>query len=366
MCAVRAATTTRIVVPSPDMARDLVALYEDVLRRCQRALGLPDAASTRSRLYSLLQQKPIDPRIAGVLAEMQLSASYVRTHLLSIGSWPDAVTRAMRAGLPYQDARRIAQLDDAAQREVLSSFRASSQARQHTNQARAVERRLRHDRLAKQITRTVDGWVAPTSKPGAAVRELRSAYVYTAFDVAIGFEALPLGAVESLVRTYAPEGGSVVDPMAGAGTTAIAARGTGRWVWSGDVEPRYPFIHGLDATDAASVMDAISVRTTEADLVVLHPPSYPTWLTGGQRRTVAAYLAWIDLLVASAARFTRAGGHIAVVVHPSRTDSEARLFTDVVGAMLRESVGARLVGYHVLVEARGDTDWHVLVGKVGT
>jgi len=344
------------------MPKDLVALYEDVLLRCQCALGLPDAATTRSRLYSMLLHKPLDPRVAATLDELQLSPSYVRTHLLSIGSWPEDVRHAMREGLPYQDARRVAQLDDGARREVLDVFAAPRSARRASANARELERRIQHDHVAERLPLSDDGWTPPHHKPGGAPRVLSNTLAYQRADVAIGTEALPLGSVEALIAGYSPAGGRVVDPMAGAGTTAIAARATGRWAWSGDIQPRYRFIHKVDAAERTSLIAANAGNPFEADLVVMHPPSVQTWLGAGRQRTLAAYETWIDALIENAVSMARPSGCVAVIVRPHRSDEGVSLVTDTVLRSLRERL-ARLVGYHVLVEARGNGEWHGLVAK---
>ena len=343
------------------MSKDLVALYEEVLRRCQEVLGLPDLAATRSRLYTLLLHKPLDPGLARVLGELGLSASYVRTHLLSIGSWPEEVRGAMRVGLPYQDARRVAQLDDAARREVLEVFLARGNVR-GAALAREHERRLQHQRVAEQLSLTGDGWVPPSSKPGRGPRPLSAALIYRSAEVAAGTEALPRTAAEGLLVTYTSAGGRVIDPLAGEGTMAVAAHALGRWSWSGDVRPRYPFVHSFDASDTAAWWSAQDQHQYRADLVLVHPPSLAVWLRERDQVAPEAYESWLARLIENAVSVACPGGHVATIVRPHRADEGVALIVDVALRGLREA-GATVVGYHLLVEEHGDGAWHVLVGR---
>ena len=343
------------------MSKDLVALYEEVLRRCQEVLGLPDLAATRSRLYTLLLHKPLDPRLARVLDELSLSASYVRTHLLSIGSWPDEVRDAMRVGLPYQDARRVAQLDGVARREVLDVFHARGNVR-GAALAREHERRLQHQRAAEQLPLTRDGWVPPTSRPGREPRPLSATLIYRSAEVAAGAEALPRTAAEGLLAAYTSPGGRVIDPMAGAGTMAVAAHAVGRWSWSGDVRPRHHFIHRLDASDAGSWWQTQIVHQHRADLVLVHPPSLAAWLSERDQVVPEAYEGWIARLIENAVSVACPGGYVAAIVRPHRAKEGVTLIMDVAQRGLREA-GTTVIGYHLLVEDRGDGEWHVLVGR---
>ena len=347
------------------MAKDLVALYEDLLLRCQGVLSLPDPNATRSKLYTLLLRRPLDPRLQGVLDEFGVSAGYARTHLLSIGSWPADVQEAMRAGLPYQDARKIAQLDDRARREVLRLFhdRGSGSSAGASLMARSRERELRHEAMARRSPVDRDGWVLPREKVEREPLPLPDTVVYREVDAAVGEEALPRSVLEGLVAAYTVPGGVVVDPMAGSGGTALAARALGRWSWSGDRMPRFAFIHEVDAADLEALRVALGARAEAVDLVVVHPPSVERWAGDTLDPLDAEYPSWIDRLVRTALALVRPSGHTAVVVRPWRRGGSVALLTDVVARAIGSS-GGRVVGYHVLVEARGAGEWHVVVGRV--
>ena len=351
-------------VRSTWMTKDLVALYHALLERAREALGIPDVYTARSRLYSLLLRKPLDPKLEAVLKDLGVSASYARTHLLSIGSWPVAVRDAMRLGLPYQDARRIAQLDEADQDEVLRLFRGhhGRLPGKASAAARVRERELAHARTARTLPLTADGWVAAAENAVRPERVLAGTHVYTDSDAPVGDEALPRGVVEGLVATYTSAGGAVADPLAGGGSTAIAAHVLRRWSWSGDIKPRYPFIHPVDAADRVTLMDVFARVARPIDLVIVHPPLWSTWTEEGVGRTIERYEAWASCIVANAVGLVKRGGFVAVIVQPLRAQLSARLITDTAAQAL-SLADAVVVGYHVVVELRGAGEWHIVVGR---
>lgn len=352
------------VVPSLAMAKDLVSVYEAILRDAKRALGLPDTTTTRSKLYTLLLKDPIDPRLADVLNRHGVSASYTRTHLLSIGSWPKGVQEAMRQGLPYQDARRIAQLDSSAQRTVLAAFakRAGEAPRQATATARAIERKLEHDRIAEAITCDEEGWVAPLPAPKRRRRGLPGALVYDELGAGWGMDQAPRKLIEGLLAAYVEPGERVVDLMAGAGIVAVAGRDSGRWVWSADVEPRHAFIHRLDARDCIGIVQSLGRFAGQVELAVIHAYKQDAWDAKSGRPTPSDIANRISQVVQCAACLVTSGGCVSVVLRPQRGPNEVALLTDLVKDALEHFVG-RLVGYHIAVAARDDVDWHLLVAR---
>ena len=347
------------------MGKDLVALYQAVLRQSQMALGLPDLATTRSRLYTLLLRKPLDPALARVLDDLQVSASYVRTHLLSIGSWPTDIQRAIQKGLPYQDARRLAKLDEETRRHVLGQFVSSRSEFRSVDPVRAQERQIEHERLARGLGVDAFGWTVPNDKVGRRSYTIEAVSTFRSTEVATGFEALPRRALQGLIGQYTTVGQRVVDPMAGSGTTAVAAHAMGRWAWSGDIQPRYEFIHHVDAADTSSFRNALGSNSRDIDLVVLHPPSMEHWLAqgSGAHSETANYKAWLSSLVSNGCGFTREGGHVAVIVLPYRKPLDTHLVTDGVARDVVRA-NASVVGYHVLVDAATTVDWHIVVGRV--
>ena len=347
------------------MGRDLVALYQAVLQQSQMALGLPDLATTRSRLYTLLLRKPLDPALGRVLDDLQVSASYVRTHLLSIGSWPTDIQGAIQKGLPYQDARRLAKLDEESRRRVLDQFVSSSSEYRSVDPVRAQGLQIEHERLARGLGVDPSGWTVPNAKVGRRSYTLEAVSTFRSTEVATGVEALPRRALQGLIGRYTIVGQCVVDPMAGSGTTAVAAHAMGRWAWSGDIQPRYEFIHPIDAADPSSFRNALGSSTRDIDLVVLHPPSMEHWLAQGSvaHSETASYEAWLSSLVSNGCGFAREGGHVAVIVRPYREPLDTRLVTDGVARDVVRA-NASVVGYHVVVDVGANIDWHIVVGRV--
>jgi hypothetical protein len=346
------------------MAKDLVAVYEALLKRAQEVLGLPDAAATRSKLYSLLLRRPIDSRLQDVLDEFGLSASYVRTHLLSIGAWPADVKDAIRTGLPYQDARQIAKLDEPQRSEVLQPFlaNASEPGLTASRTARWKSRALQHEGRARALRVDPDGWVPPAEKVLMDPPPLTATTVFTAAEVAIGDEAMPRSALQGLLAAYVPAGGAVVDPMAGSGVAALTAHDLGRWSWSGDQHPRFEFIHRVDAADIDALYRAVGKWVRAIDLVLLHPPTATHDTDRWQAAGPEAYASWLDVLVRNAQAIVRRDGCVAVVVRPWRQPDHVMPMTDVVARALSMG-GGDLIGYHLLVESRGLAEWHVVVAR---
>jgi len=284
-----------------------VAVYEALLQRAQQALGLPGAATTRSRLYALLVRKPLDPRVQEVLDEFGLSASYVRTHLLSIGAWPTDVKDAIRLGLPYQDARQIAKLDEQQRREALQPFHTGAPRTGLTasRAARWRSRALHHDSLARALHIGPNGWVPAGEKALMDPPPLAPTTVFTPAEVAIGEDALPRSALQGLLAAYAPKQGSVVDPMAGSGVMALAAHDLGRRSWSGDQRPRFDFIHRVDAAEIDELHRALGAAVGSIDLVLLHPPVAAPGADRWQGLTPEAYEVWLASLVRNACLLVR-------------------------------------------------------------
>src|SRR6056297_3124087 len=96
------------------MPRNPVATYRVLLHEARTALALPDDATTRSRLYTMLKPDRLSatPALQAVLDELGIGAGYARNHLLSLGGWPEDVVDRVEEGLPLTVARSLASLGE--------------------------------------------------------------------------------------------------------------------------------------------------------------------------------------------------------------------------------------------------------------
>jgi len=169
----------------------------------------------------------------------------------------------------------------------------------------------------------------------------------------------------AILARYARPGDAVVDLTAGSATVALAARERGCASWSGDIAPRLPFVHRMDATDVR-MTDGLTPGC--ADLVFLHPPTYFAWLRDRPEASVEGregYAALIAEMVVNAVPLLREGGHLVLIGRPVRAGGVVHT---AIGELQREleEAGTALVGYHLGVDERGSEDWHVLVGRLGS
>ncbi|MFN2323795.1 MAG: hypothetical protein ABR510_12660 [Trueperaceae bacterium] len=213
-----------------------------------------------------------------------------------------------------------------------------------------------------------NGWLTPSpttdTGPGPAPGPTGDVWRFPTLGPA-GREAEELhpDLARAILRRYARPGDAVVDLTAGSGTVALAARERGCTSWSGDIAPRLPFVHRMDATD---------VRMTDgltrgcAHLVFLHPPTYFAWRRDRPEGTVEGregYAALIAEMVVNAVPLLRDGGHLVLIGRPVRAGGVVHT---AIGELQRELEEAEttLVGYHLGVDERGSEDWHVLVGRL--
>src|SRR6056297_1861317 len=105
------------------MPRNPVATYRVLLREARTVLDLPDDATTRSRLYTLLKPDRLaaTPALQDVLDGLGIGAGYARNHLLSLGGWPEDVVARVEEGLPMSVARSLAALGAKERRRALDS-----------------------------------------------------------------------------------------------------------------------------------------------------------------------------------------------------------------------------------------------------
>ena len=349
------------------MARNPAILYDRLIQRAGRALGTPDAAATRTRLWTLLKPDRLaeTPDLDEVLDDLAIGASYARNHLLSLGAWPDEVVDQVRHhGLALAVARRLAgaeaELRTAALRE--STMMRDDKGTWSQRVARALDRALRD--AAAPRAQAVDGWLPPAEAPDRSPGPTGDVWRFPALSPA-GREAEELhpALARAILARYAAPGDRIVDLTAGSGTIARVARERGCPSWSGDIAPRAPFVHRADATEIR--LDR-GLREHVADVVLLHPPTFDAWWRrppSGAMPGREGYAAMIADMTVSAARVLRPGGMLVLIGRPIRRGGEVRT---AIGDLQNEleNVGCTLVGYHLGVDEAGREDWHVLVGQV--
>ena len=348
------------------MARNPAVLYDRLIRDARQALGTPNDASTRTRLWTLLKPERLAeiPELEEVLDDLAIGASYARNHLLSLGAWPDEVVDEVRdSGLALTVARRLAGVEAevraAALREAATMRKDEGTWSQRV--ARALDRALRD--AAAPRAQAVDGWLPPTGAPDRSPGPDGDVWRFPALSPA-GREAEELhpALARAILARYAAPGDRIVDLTAGSGTIARVARERGCPSWSGDIAPRAPFVHRADAT-SLRLQNGLSEHV--ADLVLLHPPTYFAWSQDSPAGAVAGragYAAMIADMTHSAARVLRPGGTLVLIGRPVRRGSEVHTAIGDLQNELEE-VGCTLIGYHLGVDEAGREDWHVLVGR---
>jgi len=159
----------------------------------------------------------------------------------------------------------------------------------------------------------------------------------------------------------------VLDPMAGRGTVVEAARALDRRAWGGDIAPRGPLV------ERADIRDLPRRFRKEAALVVLHPPTFSTWLREEGYREEAEerygeYIRHISSFLDLCRPTLAPGGKLVLVARPRRTltpkDLEAGhdFFLAPWERALAEA-DFRPLSYHLAVSQDGRQDWHLFVGE---
>jgi len=348
------------------MPRNPVATYRVLLREARTVLDLPDDATTRSRLYTALKPDRLAamPTLQAVLDRLGIGAGYARNHLLSLGGWPDDVVACVQQGLPLKVARTLATLEEGERRQVLALADRDRHGTWGQRVGRATDR-VRREASAQEVP-SDGGWLAPSPTPDASPGPTGDVWRFPTLGPA-GREAEELhpDLAHAIVARYARPGDAVVDLTAGSATVALTAREHGCTSWSGDIAPRLPFVHRMDATDVR-MTDGLTPGC--ADLVFLHPPTYFAWLRDRPKASVEGregYAALIAEMVVNAVPLLREGGHLVLIGRPVRAGGVVHT---AIGELQREleEAGTALVGYHLGVDERGSEDWHVLVGRLGS
>jgi len=180
---------------------------------------------------------------------------------------------------------------------------------------------------------------------------------------AVSEEPLAERVVEALLARTLPNGGDLFDATAGRGTTASVARRHGVRCWSGDVAPGAPFVVEADARELLT-WAIPGIARGYADLLVVHPPTYPAWLRSSSLADggLNAYRDDVAAMMAGSLGVVRPGGFAAVIARPVREWGSVWLATSHLAESLAD-VGVRLEAYVVAVDVAATEDWHLLLAR---
>jgi hypothetical protein len=209
------------------------------------------------------------------------------------------------------------------------------------------------------------GWL-PAMAPAATPRAMRGDV--WSFEPTVGGRAKdePLAerVVEALLARTIPNGGDMVDVTAGRGTFAWVGRRHGVRSWSGDLEPQAPFVHRSDARSLL-VDRPPGITPACADLLVVHPPTYPIWArtSADAPGGMPAYQDALEQMLAGPLGVVRPGGFVAMVTRPVRERGAVSVATSYLADAMALS-GVTLEAYVLAVSVAASEDWHLLVGRV--
>lgn len=357
------------------MSRRPWDLYQALLATRSEAGEAQRVRALRRALRGERERWPASVR--AIVEAAGVSEGYLQRGLLSIASFSPEARDALRRGLPFTVARRVNRIEDAQRRAaVLAPLSVLGGNREAPLLPRGLARRIESDALSALteqraarargvVAAAVDGWLEPDEPAGAPRRLPGQAWTFepTRGSVA-GAEPLSARVVEALLARLLPHGGALVDVTAGAGTIAVEALRFGVRAWSGDIAPAAPFVQRADARTLMH-RPPPGLQPRCADLLVVHPPTYPVWRRGragalddqldGYRDDVAA-------MITGSLAVVRPGRHVVVVSRPVRAAGAVWLSTSHLAEAL-DDAGVRVVGYVVAVARGGREDWHLLIGQ---
>jgi hypothetical protein len=351
------------------------ALYQSLLATQGDGSEAERVRALRRALRSRREAWP--PEVRAIVDEAGVGEGYLQRGLLSIASFAPEVRDALRRGLPFAVARRVNRIDDAERRSaVLAPLLALGGDPEARLLPRGLARRIEADALgvlAAQRAGTTttgcgaseDGWLEPIEPAGTPRRLPGQVWTFELTrGAAAGAEPLAARVVEALLARLLPRGGALVDVTAGAGTIAAVAHRFGVRTWSGDIAPAGPFVQRADAR-VLMRRAPVGLRAACADLLVVHPPTYPVWRRGraaAHEDQLDHYRDDVASMIAGSLQVVRPGRHVVVVSRPVRSTGAVWLSTSHLAEAL-DDVGVRVVGYVVAVARGGSEDWHLLIGQ---
>ncbi|AEV15170.1 hypothetical protein TCCBUS3UF1_1200 [Thermus sp. CCB_US3_UF1] len=315
------------------MKRGAWQVYEEVLRAAQ-GLGLEGEEGEVVQGLLALPREAFRTFAQG----LGLKPKYLRHDLLPVAFLPEPLREALRAGLPLWHAHRLNRLLRAG-RLALEDL-----------QGRPPEALKALPREEGGVDLGAPVWLYPEDpRP----------------------EALAPGVARALVALYSLPGELVVDPMAGYGTVVEEALGLGRRAWGGDTCPKGPRVERADIRDLPRRFQG------EAALLVLHPPTFASWLKEEGEKAppeerYAAYVEYLQGLLDYALPALRPGGRLVLVVRPRHALSPREwamgrdfFLSPFERALAEVSPRLRPFHYHLAVRRDGGEAWHLFVAEVG-
>jgi hypothetical protein len=215
-------------------------------------------------------------------------------------------------------------------------------------------------------TADASGWL-PAAETVTPPRAMRGDV--WAFEPAVGprarEEPLAERVVEALLARTIPSGGELVDVTAGRGTIGLVARRHGVRSWSGDLVPGAPFVQRADARTLL-VDRPPGIAPACADLLVVHPPTFPTWARSAPDADggVEAYQDALGAMLAGSLGVVRPGGFAVMVTRPVRERGAVSVAVSYLADAFALS-GVAVVAYVLAVSVAAGEDWHLVVGRVG-
>ncbi|MFN2322582.1 MAG: hypothetical protein ABR510_06445 [Trueperaceae bacterium] len=360
-----------------------IDLYAKLLDAADIVAGTASDEDARVALLRrvLRTAEALPAPVARVVDAAGVTRAYLLRHVLSIRAFAPDVRAALREGLPLAVARQVNGLATAEARawalEPLAGVGAFGRLLPR-GVAAQVERRARGARdrgsapppAAGKAGRTVEsgldavGWRAPDPDPRPPADRPGDVWTFAAAGPRRDAEALAPEVVEALLARLLPSGGRLVDATAGAGTIADVARRHGVATWSGDLEPRAPFVHRADAALLGSAPEGPG--SAVADVLVVHPPTYRSWAAAApdvaRMEQVDGYADAVAAMVAGAMGVVAPGGFVVVVTRPVREPGAVWLATSHLAQQLTDA-DLTLERYVLAVADDGSEEWHVLVGR---
>jgi hypothetical protein len=301
-----------------------------------------------------------------------VSIGYLMRGLLSIHRFAPDVRAALDAGLPFAIARRVNTLPTAAARKRALAPLTNTPAHRGRllprGLATQIDRRARaeaasrgdHTNDAHTDTR---GWL-PAATPSTPPRGMPGDI--WVFDpparARAKEEPLDERVIEALLARTIPNGGELVDVTAGRGTIARVARRHGVHSWSGDIAPGAAFVHEADARTLLTDPPP-GIAPACADLLVVHPPSYPVWRKNSDDDSVESYQDALGDLLAGPLGVVRPGGIVVMITRPVRERGAVSIATSYLADTFALS-GVTLDAYVLAVAPGSSQDWHLLIGRV--
>jgi hypothetical protein len=357
-------------------ARSPLALYRALLDAVEGADEDERARAVRRALRAEPASRP--PRLRAVVADAGVGEGFLTRGVLSIRGFAPDVRTAMELGLPLATARIVNGIDGAAARaRVLAPLVALPEAERRLlprGLTARIERAARAERVrpvdaapSRMAPPRPDGWLPPDPHPVAPRPLSCDVWTYPALSAsARGVEPLHERVVEALLARLLPQGGDLVDVTAGAGTIGRVAQRHGVASWSGDLAPTAEHVLPIDARRLLGERHAGLSRGV-ADLLVVHPPTYPVWAEAADPDGMGgldAYADEVGAMVTGSLPTVRPGGAVVLITRPVREAGRVWLTTSHLAQALLDA-GLRLEGYVVAVAEGGGEDWHLLWGRAG-